>query len=280
MKIVTFATGKGGVGKSTSAVAVAHKMASRGHHTLLADFDRQGSASKILGFDPWDGTAKFVEHAQQPYLSTSDMRALETQTIRSAHNIDLGFEQERDGLELMSGSNALLAIERTKLTGGEPVQHAARALRWMWDQMGYEVIVIDTHPGYWFYELGVYLSDCLVIPTALDFLALDEIGGTLGTVRDIGAEPSGVIILPVFDRGFTEDQDNLKQLHQLYPDQVAEPVPYSQAVRESAAYGATVWEYKSRLDTFARTKERYSQLVDEWLIPCLTHSPKKMEAKS
>lgn len=49
MKTIAIANLKGGVGKSTTAVALAHHVAGAGHSTLLLDFDAQGSASALLG---------------------------------------------------------------------------------------------------------------------------------------------------------------------------------------------------------------------------------------
>ena len=49
MKIVAFANQKGGVGKTTTAVTLAHGLALRGLRTLLVDLDPQGHVAYALG---------------------------------------------------------------------------------------------------------------------------------------------------------------------------------------------------------------------------------------
>jgi chromosome partitioning protein len=48
MRIITFANRKGGVGKTTSVLAIAHRLAQLGYQTLLIDADPQGNASSTI----------------------------------------------------------------------------------------------------------------------------------------------------------------------------------------------------------------------------------------
>lgn len=66
MKRVAVAHLKGGVGKTTTAVNLAHLSASGGYRTLLVDLDAQGSASYILRVDPGDAAkAKAVAQGKK-----------------------------------------------------------------------------------------------------------------------------------------------------------------------------------------------------------------------
>ena len=64
MQILTVANRKGGVGKTTSAWAVAHSLAHRGHRTLLVDCDPQRNLSLILPQLPSDKHVALVANGE------------------------------------------------------------------------------------------------------------------------------------------------------------------------------------------------------------------------
>ncbi len=60
MTILTLANQKGGVGKTTTAVTLAHGLALAGQHTLLVDLDPQGHVAFALGMDKAPGLYRLV----------------------------------------------------------------------------------------------------------------------------------------------------------------------------------------------------------------------------
>jgi len=64
MRVITFATIKGGVGKTVLAVHVAAALAAKGVRTLLVDLDPQGHGTLLAGVDA-EPTAPCVGDALQ-----------------------------------------------------------------------------------------------------------------------------------------------------------------------------------------------------------------------
>ncbi|MGD8294635.1 MAG: AAA family ATPase, partial [Desulfobacterales bacterium] len=60
MRKIAVAMAKGGVGKTTTAVNLAHGLASLGKRVLLVDCDTQGQVAKFLGEKPPYGLYEFV----------------------------------------------------------------------------------------------------------------------------------------------------------------------------------------------------------------------------
>jgi len=55
VKVITISNQKGGVGKTTTAVSLAHYLAMNGKQVLLVDLDPQGQCATNLGMDPEQG---------------------------------------------------------------------------------------------------------------------------------------------------------------------------------------------------------------------------------
>lgn len=184
--VVTVANTKGGVGKTTTAFALAQGLSLRSYQVLLVDGDPQASATTLTGTVPEKDVSE--EDTIIPYLygDQPDLRYAVKETYW-------------DGLDIIP-SNALTYIAEMKIPGD-----AARGRARLWDRLtqglgplkrDYDVIIIDTAPALSYLTLNaLFAADGLLVPvppTALDYAAGAQFWKLFGDLADtLDDRPSG-----------------------------------------------------------------------------------------
>lgn len=239
MRIITVATEKGGVAKTTSAVHIAHGLAKLDSQVLLVDFDSQGNCSLHLGLDPAPGIFEFY----------CQSRPLQAVIVPSG----------RPGLHLLPGNSYTKAAAREADRQAIPLDLLLTELHYT--PTTYDYIVIDTHPGGYFQEVALWMADLLIIPAALDALSMDAVRSTIDTAQEIagreGKAPPPIQILPQFYRHTNEAKYNHGLLEEHYCDVLCSPIPDRVAAREAVSYGKTLYEHAPTNDA----THAYQQLV-------------------
>jgi chromosome partitioning protein len=238
MKIISFANQKGGVGKTTSAVTLAHGMALKGLRTLLVDLDPQGHVAFALGLQKAPGLYQLI-CLDEP---------LKRVVVPARPNLDILPSDKRT--EKVKRQITLSDFRETILD---------EILR----KSGYDVVVMDMAPSLDVLHLnGLVASDYVVIPTRLDALAVDgvrEILLTMSGISQKGHNFDGYCILPTFfDRTTRETLSQFQEVARTFGSRVWPPIPQDTRARESTAYGKTLWEYTPESPAIAGYHDAYN----------------------
>lgn len=253
MKVWAVANQKGGVGKTTSSVALAGLLADSGKRVVMVDLDPHGSMTSYFGHDP-----DTLEH------SCFDLFQHEGQIPRDLpRSLLLPTSHER--MSLLPSSTALATLERQSPGQSGLGLVIAKTLAQLWDD--FDHAIIDSPP-----LLGVLMvnalaaSQQLVIPVQTEFLAvkgLERMTNTLVMINRSRKQPLPYCIVPtLFDRRTQASLSTLRWLRATYPEQLwMAYVPVDTRLRDASRAGLT----PSQFDTNSRGVIAYRALLKHLL---------------
>jgi chromosome partitioning protein len=222
MQVIAFANQKGGVGKTTCAVTLAHGLARRDFRVLLIDLDPQGQTALTLGWQKAPGLYHFIS-LEEP---------LEKCIVKPRPNLDLLpgdklTEKVKREISLMDFRETIL---QDHLVG-----------------LKYDVVILDLAPSLDVLHLnGLMASDWVVIPTRLDMLSIDGVKEVLLSMVELGKSGKcyrGYTILPTFfERSTRETLAQFRELVNTFTYHVWPPIPQDAVVRAASSQGKTIWE--------------------------------------
>jgi chromosome partitioning protein len=242
--ILTIANQKGGVGKTTTAVNLAHGLVLKGCKVLLVDLDPQGQCATILGLK------------QEPdafNLLVSEIPA--GKIIRST---------DRPGLYVILGDKKTAVAQTVLSIQRSPVSFTAQKIQGPAYDEHFDFVILDTSPSLGeLQEQALYTANGVLIPCTVDYLASDGVYTIQQTLEKLTVDfqwtGNIVGILPTFyDEVTRESKATLSDLREQFQSLVLEPIHRATVLRECAVEGKTIFE----LYPVSRAAKEYQCLVD------------------
>ena len=257
-KIITVVNQKGGVGKTTTVVNLAHGLGLEGKHVLLIDLDPQGNVASSLNCPQGDGVY---------YLLTMGRNAPAEVQFVKAQVAATG----RPGVWYVPGGSSTVRAQNdiANRNPPAPISHIREMLA-TFTGNGLHYIVIDTSPSIGgLQERALWAADLVVVPTNMDYLSNAGVASVASDLRALleGHHWSGKLlgILPTFyDARTRAAREAMAMLEKAFPGSLLPPVHQSTVFAAASAEGQTIFEYAEanpRNPYARRAAEEYRALV-------------------
>lgn len=247
--VIAIANQKGGVGKTTTAVTLAHGLARRGKKVLLLDFDPQGQAARALHRSPSAGVYSLLTMHTGPN---------ETDYIQGKI-----ISTEQENFWLLPGSKQTADAQAMINSQGKSISWVRETLeRFCTPQFHY--LVLDTAPSLGgIQERVLWASDLVIVPTPAEALGSDGVRQVLETMKRLSSEKEwkgGLFgVLPTFYMEQVKEHHlNLEALNVNLGDLVLPPIHRAVVLAECPAFGKTIFEHSPD----CRAAQEYNRLVD------------------
>jgi len=255
VQVWTVANQKGGVGKTTTSVALGGLAAEQGKRVLLIDLDPHGSLTCYFGHNPDTLTESvFSLFEQRQKLNTHLVEKIVLNTSFA-------------GLSVLPSSTALATLERKAIGDGMGLV-IAKSLKAIVDD--YDLAIVDCPP-----QLGVLMVNAiaacrqLVIPVQTEFLAikgLERILHTLNMMSRSRQQPLVHHIVPtMYDRRTQASITSLRTIRNNFGEKVwAGKIPVDTRLRDASKAGIPphIFDNTTRAITAYRALYKFLQHDD------------------
>lgn len=248
-RIISIASQKGGVGKTTTAINLGACLAQESRRVLIVDIDPQGNASSGLGINGND-------------------------TALSTYEVLIGQAETKDAIVTTALATLDLLPAGQRLSGGEVelVGVMARetrlksALAMVRDS--YDYILVDSPPSLGLLTINsLTASDSVLIPLQCEYLALEGLTQLISAIRLVQdhLNPSlriEGVLLTMFDARLNLSQQVADEARKFFSDRVYRTViPRNVKLSEAPSFGKPIVLY----DPHSTGAESYRELAREVL---------------
>ena len=250
MKKLAVTNMKGGVGKSTIAVQLAHGLAKLDFKVLLIDLDGQNDSSLFLGITDDMYSSTFFE-----LIDRRDPAKLEDCIVNAREGLDLIPNRNIDQIDAEFHREARIDLVLDEKLAGLK-------------DMDYDYVLIDCGPQRTRINDAVLCYvDKLIVPVQVEAASVRAVGGIYEYILDLRLSPDlvGLIVPNMYDMRTKDAKENLKFLHELFEDQediITEPIARRVKITEAGKMGKTVFEYdEEAANQFFKVLERLVNVI-------------------
>ena len=232
-EVIVITSGKGGVGKTTTAVNLSALLAKKGKKVLLIDTDPQGNATsgvgvdKTVSFSVYDVLVDDVEIENT--LQLTEMKNLEV----CPSNINVAGAE----VQLVSKENREYKLKK-KI---EKIKN------------DYDYVIIDCPPSLGLVTLNAFTaSDSVLIPIQCEYYALEGLGQLINTINLVKKRLNKELViegalLTMYDARTNLSNQVVKEVKNYFDDKVYKTViPRNVKLSEAPSYGMPICMYDAR----------------------------------
>jgi chromosome partitioning protein len=260
MKVWAVANQKGGVGKTTTSIALAGLLADAGKRVVIVDLDPHGSMTSYFGQDP-----DSLEHSCFNLFQNQGQ-------VPPGLTRELLLPTTHERIALLPASTALATLERQSPGQNGLGLVISKSLAQLHD---YDHAIIDSPP-----LLGVLMVNALaacehlVIPVQTEFLALKGLERMVATLAMINRSRKQALpysVVPtLFDRRTQASMSTLRLLNDGFGQQLWQAyIPIDTRLRDASRAGLV----PSRFDSTSRGVVAYRALLKHLLGQAVLEQP-------
>lgn len=257
MITLTVANQKGGVGKTTTAIALAGLMTERGYNVLLVDMEPHCSLSYYLGID-----AEALDYSGFDVFLAG--RKSTKERVRQSI-----YPTQIEGLEIMPANMAMATLDRKfgSTEGmGLILNHALNQVA-----VDYDITIIDCPP-----VLGVLMvnalaaSDRILVPVQTEFLALKGLERMIKSLEIMKSSPNQkidyLVVPTMFDKRTKAASLAMTTLKEQYGDSVWRSViPVDTRFRDASLENLPPSMFAAQTRGVAAYRELLDDLIEQYV---------------
>jgi chromosome partitioning protein len=234
MKVMTTTSAKGGVGKTTTTVNLAHYFAYRGLKVAVIDLDPLGAASLVLGLHACGvSTSQFLASADAPMHEIA--AAIRDPDLAG---ICLVSSFEDHALDDMASS---LTLDEAGENLSANIANLAR--------QGFDVCLIDTCPTVSTLMMAaLYVSNYVLMPfepDAMSIVGINRMKSIVKSIQEVNPGLKSLGLLPVkFDRRNPDQVEEMKKATAENGDVLPTPIGLRSSIPKALKDGVPVWKIR------------------------------------